>query len=50
MSKFNKTAYYVDEGDVILKGYKDKYGFHPNKNIHCGFDLQKLKAKDLGTN
>lgn len=36
----------LDE-DVLIYGTKDKYGFHPDKNICCGFDLQKLKKRDI---
>lgn len=28
--------------------YVDKYGFHPNKTVTCGFDSQKIVRKDIG--
>lgn len=45
MTKHSKKAWLVDD-DVILPGYKDKYGFHPDRGIRCGFDCQKLRKKD----
>ena len=41
MAKYKKPAYYLDDG-ILIKGYTDKYGFHPNKGVQCGFDLQKF--------
>ena len=45
MTKHRKEAWLVDD-DVILPGYKDKYGFHPDRGIQCGFDCQKRRKKD----
>lgn len=46
-SQYKRKAWYLDE-DVLLEGYVDKYGFHPNKNIQCGFSVQKIKKRDIG--
>ena len=46
---YKRTAYYLDDG-ILLKGYKDKYGFHPCYGLECGFGLQKLCKKDIGSN
>lgn len=46
--KHKKKAYYLDNG-IIIPGIKDKYGFHPDKNIPCGFSLQIIYPKDIGT-
>ena len=47
MAKYKKTAYYLDDG-ILIRGYIDKYGFHPNKAVQCGFDLQKFNKHDIG--
>lgn len=46
---YRKNAFYLDK-DILLFGYKDKYGFHPNKNTNCGFTLQRINKKDIGKN
>lgn len=46
-TKYKKYGYLLDE-DVLLHGYKDKYGFHPDKNIQCGFFVKKVRRKDIG--
>lgn len=46
-TNYKRKAWYLDE-DVLLEGYVDKYGFHPNKTIQCGFDLQKVSKRDIG--
>lgn len=45
MAKHRKEAWLLDDG-ILLPGYKDKYGFHPYREIQCGFDCQKLRKKD----
>ena len=45
--RYEREAYYLDD-DILLHGYKDKRGFHPDCNIECGFDLQILNKKDIG--
>ena len=44
--RYKKPAYLLDE-DILIFGYKDKYGFHPDKNVLCGFDTQKVSKKDI---
>lgn len=43
-SRYKRKAWYLDE-DVLLEGYTDKRGFHPNKNIQCGFGTQGFNKK-----
>ena len=45
--KYKRNAYLLDE-DVLIHGYKDKYGFHPNKTVPCGFTLQKFNKHSIG--
>jgi len=45
--RYKRDAYYLDDG-VLIHGYKDKRGFHPWKNLACGFDTQKIRKKDIG--
>lgn len=40
-----KETWLLDD-NILLHGYKDKYGFHPDKEIPCGFSCQKLWKKD----
>lgn len=47
-NKYKRIAYLLDE-NVLLKGYKDKYGFHPLSKLECGFDCQKICKRDIGT-
>lgn len=42
-----RKAWLLDDG-VLLAGHKDKYGFHPQKDLGCGFDLQKISKRDIG--
>ena len=44
--KKKKECWLLDE-DYLIHGYKDKYGFHPDKGIQCGFSLEILRRKDL---
>jgi hypothetical protein len=46
-NKYKRKAWYFDE-NVLIKGYADKYGFHPNDGIQCGFDTQKFLKKEIG--
>lgn len=46
-NRYKRKAYYIDE-DIVIEGYKDKRGFHPNKNIECGFGTQKTTKRDIG--
>ena len=48
---YKKEAILVDD-DILIYGYKDKYGFHPCKEAakRCGFDLQKINRHQLGKN
>lgn len=43
-NRYKKKAWYLDE-DILLEGYTDKRGFHPNKNIGCGFGTQLFNKK-----
>lgn len=45
--RYKKEAFYLDDG-ILLHGYKDKRGFHPDSGISCGFDLQVLNKKSIG--
>ena len=45
--KHSRPAYLIDDG-IIIHGVKDKYGFHPNYGIPCGFSTQKIRKKDIG--
>ena len=42
--RYKREAWYLDE-DILIHGHVDKYGFHPEKNIPCGFGLQKVNRK-----
>lgn len=44
-SRYKRKALYNDDG-VWLSGYVDKRGFHPDKNLQCGFGLQILNNKE----
>lgn len=44
-SRYKRKALYNDDG-VWLLGYVDKRGFHPDKNLQCGFGLQILNNKE----
>ena len=44
-TKHKKKTWILDE-DILIEGYKDKYGFHPNPGIQCGWGLQKIN-KDM---
>lgn len=44
--RYKRTAYLVDDG-ILLSGYKDKRGFHPNDK-GCGFSYQKITKKMIG--
>lgn len=41
-----KECWLLDE-DYLIHGYKDKYGFHPDKGIQCGFSYQILRRKEV---
>ena len=45
--QYKRDAYYLDDG-ILLHGYKDKYGFHPEYGIPCGFSRQILNKRDVG--
>lgn len=45
--RYRRKAWYLDE-DVLLEGYTDKRGFHPNFGIQCGFGTQKFARKMVG--
>lgn len=44
---YKKAAYLLDE-DILFFGYKDKYGFHPERNLQCGFNIQKVSKRNIG--
>lgn len=44
---YKRKAWYLDE-DILIEGYTDKHGFHPNPGIPCGFDTQKFTKKMIG--
>lgn len=44
--RYKRDAYYLDDG-ILIHGYKDKRGFHPDPNIECGFGLQIIRKKDI---
>lgn len=44
---YKRDAYYLDNG-ILLYGYKDKYGFHPEHSLLCGFSRQVLSKRDVG--
>lgn len=43
-TKHCKSCYLLDDG-VLLFGYKDKYGFHPQTK-RAGFSLQKVRKRE----
>lgn len=43
--KYSKECWLLDE-DLLLHGYKDKYGVHPDKELQCGFSYQVVTKKD----
>lgn len=47
MKSYYKKAMWLLDEDVLVFGYKDKYGFHPQKEVQCGFGLQKITKRDL---
>ncbi len=44
-SRHWKRCWLLDDG-ILLHGYKDKYGFHPDKDVQCGFNLQVVKPRE----
>ena len=44
-SSYKKEAWYLSNNKLI-HGYKDKYGFHPDKNIKSECDTQHITKKD----
>ena len=46
-TKHRRQAYYLDDG-FLIRGYTDKYGFHPYRRSDCGFSTQKFRKKDIG--
>ena len=44
---YKKEAWLLND-DILIHGYVDKWGFHPQKEVVCGFDLQKINKKDKG--
>lgn len=44
-SSYKKEAWYLNNNKLI-HGYKDKYGFHPDKSIQYKFDTQHITKKD----
>lgn len=47
--RYKREAYLLDDG-ILLHGYKDKRGFHPDKGLACGFGLQRIRKKNIGKN
>lgn len=45
--QYKRDAYYLDDG-ILLHGYKDKYGFHPEHGLSCGFGRQILTKRAVG--
>ena len=45
--RYRREAYYLDDG-VLLHGYRDKRGFHPDPIIQCGFGAQVLNKRSIG--
>lgn len=45
-SKYKREAWLLDDG-VLIAGYTDKRGFHPN-DTSCGFTTQKYRKRDIG--
>lgn len=45
--RYKRVAYYLDE-NILLRGIKDKRGFHPSPESLCGFSLQKIMKRDIG--
>ena len=45
--RYRREAYYLDDG-VLLHGYRDKRGFHPDPIIQCGFGTQGLNKRSIG--
>ncbi len=43
--KYSKECWLLDDG-LLLHGYKDKYGVHPDKELQCGFSYQVVTKKD----
>lgn len=48
MKKSYKKETWLLDGDILLHGYKDKRGFHPENGLQCGFNLQKVNRKSYG--
>lgn len=46
-SRYKRKAWYLDE-NILLEGYTDKRGFHPNRDIQCGFGSQGFGVKSIG--
>jgi len=45
-NRYKRKAWYLDE-DVLLEGYTDKRGFHPD-NFACGFGTQGFTKVMIG--
>lgn len=44
--RYKRTAYLLDDG-ILLHGYRDKRGFHPDQGLACGFGTQIIRKKDI---
>ena len=45
-TKHRKYGFLLDSG-ILLHGYKDKYGFHPDKDIQCGFSYEIVRRRNI---
>ena len=43
-NRYKRDAWLLDD-DILLHGYVDKRGFHPEKGLPCGFGLQIVNKK-----
>lgn len=46
-NRYIRKAWYLDE-DVLIEGFTDKRGFHPNYGVECGFGTQIFSKRDIG--
>jgi len=47
MKPNKRKAWYLVDG-VLIEGYSDKYGFHPNAGLKCGFAFTRYAKHDIG--
>lgn len=45
-SRYKREAWLLDDG-ILLHGYKDKRGFHPEYGLQCGFGTEITKKRDV---